>query len=109
MVDMPKDPKEMAILGRWTQNYATEKGFFKTLGKSAGQGFEDIKGITKSGQRGVAFARGAGVGVGVAMAGDALFRGKTADGEDRGMLARLGEFVLGTGVAVGSLVVGKGR
>jgi hypothetical protein len=109
MTDAPKNPKEMAILGRWTQNYATEKGYMKTLSKSVGQGFDDIKGITTSGSRGIAFGRIAGVTAGAAIAGDALFRGKDSDGNDRGLLARLGEFVLGTGVAVGSLVVGKGR
>ena len=61
------------------------------------------------GNRMKGFGRIGGVGVGVAMAGDALFRGKTSDGEDRSGLARVGEAVLGTGIAVGSLVAGRGR
>lgn len=61
----------------------------------------------EDGNKRMAFARGAGVGVGAAMAGDALFRGKTADGEDRSALARVGEFVLGSGLAVTSLARGS--
>lgn len=92
------------VVGPWTQRFAA----------NAKEGFQDIKnivggeGITMK-QRGVGFARVGGIGVGAYMAGDALFRSKTADGEDRSALARIGQFVLGTGVAAGSLVVGKGR
>lgn len=78
---------------------------------AASAGWGDIKNIVGRegvtwGQRGVGFARVGGIGVGAAMAGDALFRGKTSDGEDRSMLARLGEFVLGTGIAATSLLRG---
>ncbi len=60
-------------------------------------------------QKGMVFARGAGTAVGIAMAGDALFRGKTSDGEDRSGLARMGQFLVGGGIAAGSLIAGKGR
>lgn len=108
-----KPANERAILGRFTQNYGEKKGFFSAVGESSKQGFGDIKNAfgkdASWGARGAGFARIGGVGVGVAMAGDSLFRGKTSDGEDRSGLARVGQAVLGTGIAVGSLVVGRGR
>lgn len=98
---MTQTPDKPAI-GAWTR-YVTH----------AKEGVQDIKNIVGKdvtmGQRGVGFARVGGIGVGAYVAGDALFRGKTADGEDRSALARVGQFVLGTGIAAGSLVVGKGR
>lgn len=89
-------------IGRWT----------KFVGQ-AKEGLGDMKNIVAKeatlGQRGVGAMRVTGVGVGAYMAGDALFRGKTEDGEDRSLLARLGQFILGGGIAAGSLIVGKGR
>jgi hypothetical protein len=106
MTDVPKNPKDMAILGRWTQNYADEKTFFKTFGKTVK---DNIAGEWKTGSKGVAFGRVAGTGVGLAMAGDALFRSQNSEGEDRSALVRLGQGVLGLGVAAGSLIAGRGR
>lgn len=81
--------------------------------KGAAQaGLGDIKNIVGKevpmAQRGVGFARVGGVGIGLYIAKGAL-ESKTVDGEDRSALARIGQAVLGTGIAVGSLVAGKGR
>lgn len=98
------------VLGKWTGLYK-QKGFVD----AAKDGLSDIKKGAKfwdessKGFKGVAFGRTVGVTAGVAMAGDALFRGKTADGEDRSALARLGQGVLGLGIAGGSLVAGAAR
>lgn len=93
----------------WVQRVSGHEKF----ADAAKAGFQDVKNIVGKdatmGQRGVGFARVGGVGVGAYMAGDALFSSKTVDGEDRSMLARIGQFLLGGGVAVGSLIVGKGR
>ncbi|MFZ4540413.1 MAG: hypothetical protein ACOYNL_01215 [Rickettsiales bacterium] len=108
MTDVPFTDKP--VFGRFTQNYhAQNKSILGAVKDSAKLGVEDIKAGLTQGKRAVAFGRVTGVTAGTAIAGHALFSGKTAEGEDRSLLARLGEFVLGTGVAVGSLVVGKGR
>ena len=107
MTDIAAPTPEQPILGRFT-------GLVKSQGfKGAAQaGLDDIKNIVGKdvtmGQRGVGFARVGGVGVGLYIAKGA-FESKTADGEDRSALARIGQAVLGTGIAVGSLVAGKGR
>ncbi len=98
MADTPK------VVGKWTERFAA----------ASKAGLDDIKKVVGGkevtmGQRGIGFARVGGMGVGAYMAGDALFSGKTADGEDRSALARMGQIVLGAGIAAGSLVVGKGR
>lgn len=95
--------------GMWVKYVTGQNGLFghakaHGIGDAVKQNFK-----WEAGNKGVVFARGAGVMAGVAIAGDALFRGKTADGEDRSALARMGEFVLGTGVAAVGLASGKVR
>lgn len=84
----------------------------KGLGGAAKDGWNDIKGTigkdATTAQRGVVFGRVIGVGAGLAIAKGAL-ESKTVEGEDRSALVRLGQFVLGAGVATASLVAGKGR
>jgi hypothetical protein len=63
----------------------------------------------QEGNKPMVFGRVAGTGVGLAMAGDALFRSQNSEGEDRSALVRLGQGVLGLGVAAGSLIAGRGR
>jgi hypothetical protein len=101
-----------AANGSWLEKlgYVTLKN--EGTKAAASQGFGTIKdGVrfwnpVSDGKKLAAFGKVTGIGVGVAVAGDALFRSKTADGEDRGLLARLGEFVLGTGIAAASLLRG---
>ena len=59
----------------------------------------------KLGERGIAFARVGGVVAGGSIALGA-FKSKNADGTDRGALHRLGDLVLGTGIAAGSVLAG---
>lgn len=81
---------------------------------SAGKGVEQIKsGINvfdeaSKGNRLAAFGRLAGVGAGAYIAAGAL-QSRDADGNERSGLVRIGQAVLGTGVAVGSLAIGHGR
>jgi len=103
MADTPKGD------GFWVNHVTGKNGLFGRLGqdgagKTLKQNFAWAEGNKK-----VVFGRLVGTGVGLAMAGEALFNSKTADGEERSGLARVGEFVLGTGVAAGSLLAGKGR
>lgn len=91
-------------------------GLYKSKGLTgaAKAGFGDIKNIvggegTTWAQRGVGFGRVAGVGVGVAVAGNALFNSRSADGEERSMLGRLAQFIIGGGIAAGSLIAGRAR
>ena len=105
----PAPTEGKPVLGRFTDLVKTQG--FKGAAKA---GWGDVKNIVgKSGevtmgQRGVGFARVAGVGICLSIAKGA-FESKTADGEERGALGRLGQAVLGTGVAVGSMVVGGAR
>ena len=95
--------------GFWTSRIKAEG-----LGGAVKKGAEDIgKGINvfdkaTEGHRGLAFARVAGTGAGLAIAAGAL-QSKDAEGNDRSALARVGQAVLGTGLAVGSLALGRGR
>jgi hypothetical protein len=56
---------------------------------------------------GVGFARIGGVGVGGVMALDGILRSKTQNGEDRSMLVRLGEVVVGGGVGTVAALAGR--
>jgi hypothetical protein len=114
MADATKPFTERPVLGRFTQNYAQQKGFFAAAGESLKQGGGDIKnGINvfdkaTEGKRLGAFGRVAGVGVGSYIALGAL-QSRDADGNERSGLVRVGQAVLGTGIAAGSLIVGHGR
>lgn len=114
MTDVTKPYNERPVLGRFTQQVAEKGGYLGGLKESVKLGAEDIKkGVNvfsdaSKGHRVVAFGRIAGVGAGLAYAAGAL-RSQTADGEDRSALARLGQLVLGGGIAAGSLIAGKGR
>ena len=89
---------------------AGEKGGF--LGKLAQEG---VGGTLKdnfrweAGNKGMACGRGAGVAAGGAIMADAMFRGKKGNGEDRGAVGRVVQFVAGGGVAAASALAGKGR
>ena len=100
-------PAPAATEGVWARRVTGEKGVFGHLNAKGFKPTVERNFNWEAGNKGMAFARGAGVAVGAAMAGDALFRGKTADGENRGALARVGQFVVGTGLAAGSLVGGR--
>jgi hypothetical protein len=75
MADVPAPSPDKPVLGRFT-------GLVKSRGfeGAAQAGWSDIKNIVGKdvimGQRGVGFARVGGIGVGAAMAGDALFAAK---------------------------------
>lgn len=107
MTDVPANSPSF-----WRDRIAGSYHAHGGLGGAAKAGLGDIKNIVGKdvtlGQRGVGFARVTGVGAGLAIAAGSL-RSQTVDGEDRSMLARLGQAVLGLGVAAGSLIVGKGR
>lgn len=57
----------------------------------------------------VVFGRVAGVGAGVAMVADAMFRSKSGDNEARGILTRIAEGVTGLALAGGSALAGAAR
>lgn len=84
-----------AMFGRLKQNSLAEtlKQNFK---------FKDGNGI-------YAFGRVAGIGVGATLAYDAMSRSVTDDGQERSGLVRLTEFIVGGGLAVGSVLAGKGK
>lgn len=63
----------------------------------------------KEGNRGLCFARGFGVGIGGVMAYDAVSRDMTADGQERSGLVRLVEFIVGGGLAAGSVLASRGK
>jgi hypothetical protein len=95
----------------WTEitgRYRSEKGFAGAAKKT----FDEIgHGVSFSstataGERAVAFGRIGAVGVGAYIAASAL-RSKDAEGNDRSGLARIGQAVLGTGMAAGALVAGR--
>lgn len=75
------------------------------------QNFDSIKNAfgkdVTMGQRGVGFAKVGGVGVAVVGMGDAIFRSKTKEGEDRSALVRLSEFVLSLAVGTFALLGGR--
>lgn len=98
MTDAPKDP------GFWVNHVTGSKGVFghlkqNSFGETVKQNFA---GDWKAGSKGMVFGRTVGTGVGLAMAAHA-FKGVDSNGEDRSALVRMGEFVLGTGIAAASL------
>jgi len=88
--------------GKWMHRVA-DKGW----GSAIKQGAGEMQFWKAGNHKGVAFGRIAGVGAGVALAGDALFRGKTGDGEQRGFVTRVLQFGTGAAVAAGSLAAGR--
>jgi hypothetical protein len=107
---MSKTPSTPAA-GSWVERVAGNVNSKKGWSGAMKDGLSDIgKGFKlEKGYKAVAFGRTIGVGAGLAVAGDALFRSKDEDGNDRGALARLGEGVLGLGIAAGSLAAGRAR
>ena len=83
-----------------------------TIKPAASKSWEQVKDIVgkdvELGARAKGFARVAGVGVGSYIALGAL-QSRDADGNERSGLVRIGQAVLGTGIAAGSLIVGHGR
>lgn len=90
----------------WLGTVRTQKdGFTKAL-KQNGEKMQFWKEGMTVGERGKAFAHGgAAVGAVVGM-GDAIFRSKNSEGEDRSALMRMAEFVVAGGVGAVALVGG---
>lgn len=78
----------------------------------AAKSWEQVKGAfnkdAEAAVRRSGFARVGTTGVGLAMVSDALLRSKSS-GEDRSALVRMGEGVLGLGVAAAAVIAGHGR
>lgn len=99
----------MAEEGFWTKHVTGKNGMFGRLSqdgvsKTLSQNFKWETGNTP-----FVFARGIVTTAGAVMAYQAIANDKTAEGEDRSMMARLTQFIIGGGVAAGALLVGKGK
>ena len=105
-------PKVDPAAGRtWVQWLKKEDGLFGNVSKH--NPWDVIKNNFDHKSAGnhwgkVAF-RSVGSVAGVGMVADSVFRSKTSDGEDRGTAGRIIEFIVGGGVAAGSLLAGKAR
>ncbi len=93
----------------WVDYIGARRAVEHGVPKAFGMGFDEIKsGINvfdkaTEGKRLVAFGRVAGVGAGLAIASGAL-RSRDENGYERPLLARVGDLVIGGGIAAGSMV-----
>ena len=95
--------------GMWEKHVTGKDGMFgrlkqNSVGETLKQNFE-----WKEGNQGMVFARGAATAVGAVMAYNAVMHDKTDEGEDRSMLVRLTQFIVGGGIAAAAVLAGKGK